>query len=157
MPEIRIGLERWESIWPDADALGRAHFEEVDGGVEPNRPYEIDTDLMKRLADAGVLRIITARVDGKLAGYCTWNVTLDVESRGLIIAQQGAWFVAKEYDSLHLGAQMFRASIAELRKLGVQNIFPHHRLQGRGVRLGAFFKRMGAKEIQHTYSLWIGD
>jgi hypothetical protein len=39
----------------------------------------------------------------------------------------------------------------------VQCIFPHHRTQGRGARIGRFFMRRGAKHIQQTYSLWIGN
>lgn len=157
LPDLEIGLEPFASIWPEVDALGAAHFEEVDGGIEPNRPYRLDVALMQQLENIGCLKIITARVKGHLAGYCTWNITPDVESAGLLIAQQGAWFVGKDFDRLHLGTKMLKMAITELRKLGVKNIFPHHRLQGRGARLGLLFRRMGAKEIQHTYSLWIGD
>lgn len=153
--DIRIGLETFDSLWPEADALARKHFQEVDGGVEPNRPFELDAPLMRMIEQAGSLKIITARVNGKLVGYCSWNISPDVESRGLLIAQQGAWFIDEEHEGL--GIRMFRVAISELKKFGVKNIFPHHRMQGRGVRLGRIFERLGAKEIQHTYSLWIGE
>lgn len=152
-----IGLEPWsDALWADARALAEAHFEEVDGGVEANRPFNLDQAFMLRLAEGGVLKVIVARRDGRLVGYYTWNVSFDVESQGLLIAQQGAWYVEPGHP--RLAFRMFRKARAELKALGVKIIFPHHRTQGRGAGLGKFFKREGAKEIQHTYSLDItGD
>jgi hypothetical protein len=147
--------ESFRSIWPDVNRLFQTHFDEVDGDVEPNRPFEADTDLMRKLEDAGILKIWTVRIDGVLVGYCTWNVCLDVESRGLVIGLQGAWFIERSHQGL--GKTLFEKSLDGLRQIGVKNVFPHHRLQGRGKHLGPYFESLGAKEIQHTYSLWIGD
>lgn len=157
LPELAIELEALPSFINEMEVIGFDHFDEVDGGVEPNRPYKLDTELLMGMWRIGSFKAITARVKGNLVGYCTWNIMPDVESKGLGVAHQGAWYVAEGYEHLRLGVKLFKASIVELRKFGVKNIFPHHRLQGRGARLGLLFQRMGAKEIQHTYSLWIGD
>jgi hypothetical protein len=154
---IIIARESWDSVWPEVSELAAEHFAEVDGGIEPKRPLKIDSARMRSLSLMGILQIITARKAGKLMGYCTWQIMPDIESEGLLIAQQGAWFVSKAAHSQRIGYRLFERSIAELRLLGVQLIFPHHRLQGRGTKLGKFFAHFGAKEIQHTYSLWIGD
>lgn len=156
MRDCVVAVEPWgEAFWRDAESLARAHFEEVDGGVAPKRQLALDVDLMTALADAGALKIITARKAGEMVGYYTWNVTSDVESMGLLIAQQGAWYVSPG----HAGAavRMFDLAVQALRDLGVSCIYPHHRTQGRGANIGRFFQRRGAKEIQRTYSLWIGD
>lgn len=153
--ELRQAL--WGEIWPECDALAAAHFEEVDGGIEPRRPYKIDARLMQLCEDCGSLKIVAVWVDEALAGYLTWNVTPDVESAGLLVAQQGAWYVRPGLEALGLGHSLMTESIAMLRELGVHVLFPHHRLQGRGKALGRFFRRLGATEIQHTYELWIGD
>lgn len=155
MPDFIIELEPWsDGFWRDAESLATDHFEEVDGGIAPNRRFKVDEALMRLISDAGALKIVTARKADQLVGYYTWNVTQDVESEGLLIAQQGAWYVAPGHPRVAL--QMFHKSVEALRALGVQCIYPHHRTQGRGASLGKFFKRQGAKEIQHTYSLWIG-
>lgn len=147
-----IALEPWSAAWwSEARPLAELHFEEVDGGVEANRSMNVDEGQMARLSDAGVLKLVTARLDGRMVGYYTWNVSLDVESAGLMIAQQGAWYVEEGHPRLAI--QMFDASVSELRKLGVRFAYPHHRLQGRGANIGKFFKRCGAKPIQITYSL----
>jgi hypothetical protein len=133
-----------------------AHALEVDGGVQPQRPFKLDEPVMLALAAAGVLRTFIARdMAGVLVGYFTWNISLDIESAGLLIAQQGAWYVAPG----HQGAatSLWDLAVCELRRSGVKCIYPHHRQQGRGSGIGRFFRRRGAKEIQRTYSLWIGE
>lgn len=155
MSDVELASESFAQIWPEVDDMFREHFGEVDGGIEPRRPYRLDAGLMEAMWRSGSLRITTARREGKLVGYCTWNVMPDVESAGLLIAQQGAWFVAPDA-GFRTGYKLFIKSLAELRRLGVKCVFPHHRMQGRGDRLGRFFKRIGAVEIQHTYCLWIG-
>jgi hypothetical protein len=157
--EISFQYELFSDIEGEVQGLATAHFFEVDGGVEPRRRFLIDADLMRYGSKCGNLRIYTARVDGLLAGYCTWNVQYDVESKGLLIATQGAWYTDPGFSSYGLGLRLFKHALRELKSLGVQCVFPHHRTQGRGIesRLGAWLVRQGAKLIKLEYSLWIGD
>ena len=135
-------------------ALAEAHFEEVDGGVEPRRPFKLDRNLMRAMDELGVLKLITARIKGEMVGYYTWEVGPDVESEGLLIAQQGAWYVKPNHPLV--AGRMFLMAVGILKAMGVKVIFPHHRTQGRGAHIGRFFEKMGAKRIQETYCLWIG-
>jgi hypothetical protein len=82
-----------------------------------------------------------------------WQVSKDVESAGATFAEHGPWFVRPQFARLKLGQKLFDASLDDLRTLDVRTAYPHHRLHGRGAKLGAFFRRRGAKEIQRTYSL----
>lgn len=155
MAECAVRLEPWsDALWAEMKPHAEAHFAEVDGGVEPRRVFRLDTRLMQAIADAGSLKVVIGRQDGALVGYFTWNITPDVESEGLLIAQQGGWYVAPGHP--RIAAEMFDVSVRELRALGVQCIFPHHRTQGRGANIGRFFMRRGAKDIQRTYCMWIG-
>lgn len=149
-------VEPWSvQLWNDAQRAANLHFEEVDGGVEPNRKFQIDQNLMQWMQDNGSLLVVTARKDNEFIGYFTWQISLDIESEGLLIAQQGAWYVFP--GNPRVAVELFDKSVKELKLRGVKCIFPHHRLQGRGANLGKFFKRKGAKLMQHTYSLWIGE
>lgn len=155
MRNITIEVEPWsDAFWADMEALAVDHFQEVDGGVEPNRSLRVDCDLMELIQKAGSLMILAARCDGRLIGYYTWQITPDVECAGLLIAQQGAWYVAPGFP--RVAHDMFKRAVLELKARNVKCIYPHHRVQGRGANIGKFFKRQGAKEIQHNYSLWIG-
>jgi hypothetical protein len=151
---VVIAVEPFRTMWPDARKLAAEHFIEVDEDVEPKRPFKLNEKITADLEAIGCLKIMTARVNGEMVGYCTWQIAPDIESEGLVAAFQGAWFVAPRWKGL--GDKLFRFAKAELKRLGVHIMFPHHRLQGRGAELGAYFRRQGAREIQHTYSLWIG-
>lgn len=155
MLELSIREEPWASVWPDAKLLAELHSAEVDAGVAPERSLEVDEKAMEVLNTGGWLRIIAARLGPRLIGYFTWQLTHDLESKGLLIAQQGAWFVLPGYP--RVAHRMFQESLSLLRAAGVRCVFPHHRLQGRGAHLGRFFESQGAKPIQVTYSLWIGE
>lgn len=153
---MNVQLEPWtDELWADLKPLAEAHSQEVDGGVEPKRKFALDLRLMRLLADAGSLIVVVARQNGQAIGYFTWNIAPDVESEGLVIAQQGAWYVAPGHP--RAAVELFECSMSELRACGVECVFPHHRTQGRGADIGKFFLRRGAKLIQHSYCLWIGE
>jgi hypothetical protein len=154
---VFVGPEAWETVWPEIDPIFAEHFGEVEGDLAAQRPYKLDEPAMRDAHARGQLRITTARVGGELAGYCMWLVTPDVESKGTLIAQHGPWFVKKQFAHLLLGPKLFDASVEDLRAIGVKVAFPHHRLQGRGAKLGKFFQRRGAVETQRTYSMWLGE
>ena len=156
MPDLLIQIEPWtENLCDEIMVLAADHFQEVDGGVEDGRPFNLDRKLMAMLDASGAFLLVTARKDGALIGYITWNIVPDVESAGLVIALQGAWYVVP--GQFGAGARLFDQSLATLKSRGVHCAYPHHRLQGRGAELGKFFRRRGAKLTQHTYSLWLGE
>lgn len=154
---VIIAAESWDEFWPEAEALAREHWDEVEDGVEARRPFAPDAAKMRALNIMGVLQVYSARRAGVLVGYATWQIMPDIESAGLLIAQQGAWFVSPSAKSQTIGYRLFEFSLVSLRLLGVKMLFPHHRTQGRGKDLGKFFARWGAKHTQNTYSLWIGE
>jgi hypothetical protein len=150
-----VSIEPFQHFWREAKPLAEAHSAEVDSDVEPRRKFKVHEAGMEAMQDAGCLRVFALRKNRELVGYLTWQISLDLESEGLVIAQQGAWYVAP--GNARGAHKLFTESVSTLRLMGVKHVFPHHRTQGRGDSLGRFFKRQGAKEIQHTFSLWIGD
>ena len=149
--------ESFTSIWPEMSVLGAKHFAEVDGEVvDPRRPFRADEATLERLNRIGAFQIFSARVESRLVGYCSWNLSYDLESQGLLIATQGAWYVQPGYGLT--GLKLFRFSLTGLRGMGVRLVFPHHRLAGRSTwRLGKWFERLGAQPEQVTYRLWLED
>lgn len=141
-------------VWSECQALAKLHFEEVDGGIEPKRKHQPDVKMLQELETLGVLKLFVAKNFGKVEAYITWQLIKDIESKGLFVAHQGAWFAKP---GSMIGVKLFRFSLKRLKLLNVKMCFPHHRTQGRGAELGKFFKHLGAKHIQQNYSLWIGD
>ena len=157
LPFVEYQEEPWDRIETDAARMGAEHFREVGDGSDPRRPFALDLSIMREMAKSETCPCFTVRADGVLAGYIQWTIQRDPESVGLLIANQGPWFVAPDERYRGMGTALFTRSIAALKDRGVKCAFPHHRTEGRGARLGSFFQRIGAKEIQRGYSLWIGD
>jgi len=152
-----VASEPWSSgWWAEAKPLAESHFNETDGDdIEPKRKFNLSERLMALMYEAGALLLITARKDGKMVGYHTWQVSEDVESEGLLVAYMGGWYCSP--GNARAAFELFNKSVEVLKSMGVQCIFPHHRTKGRGSDIGKFFMRQGAIPIQATYSLWIGD
>lgn len=158
MPGAQLKWEKWADCGDEILRLAGSHFAEVEGELAKKRPYDPDAAGLASLNSDGVLHLLTGReASGRLVGYFTWNVYHDLESMHLIIALQGAWYVAESHRRTRLGVRLFDESLHHLRNLGVSNIFLHHRTQGAGANIGRFFRRRGATPMQVNYSLWIGD
>lgn len=154
---VRLGWENFADISEEVTQFACAAYMEVNPCGKPGHPYRLNVPLLVHMETSGNWRIMCARVNNRLAGYITWSFVPDAESEGVIIADQGAWFVADEFANLHLGRRMLERSIADLKQAGVHSVQLHHPVNGRGAKLGTMFRRMGAIENQHRYSLWIGD
>lgn len=152
---VRVAREPFEAIWPAIEPMVLEHGQEVEPEGSP-RKIKLDVVRIVQADRLGFVRWFTLRVDGEIMGYCSWNLNWDLESEGLPIATQGAWFVG-EGAPWGGAAKLFIVSLDELKKVGIQCVYPHHRLQGRGMKLGRFFQSLGAVPIQQTYMLWVGS
>lgn len=153
---VQLAREQFAEVWPEVEELAKWHASEVgDGAVEPRRRFALDAERLTAASAAGALLVYTARRGSKLIGYLTWQPSWDVESRGLLVAFQGAWFVAP--GNWGVAHKLFLHSLADMKLLGIRCCFPHHRLAGRGRGLAKFFLRWGAKPMKQEYILWIGD
>ena len=154
---LLIGWEPFASMWPDAEPLALAHWSEVEGPLAEKRPCRLNVDMMNQAEAAGVLKVITARLDGQLLAYATFSIMPDIESMGLLLGNQGAIYASPGYAHLNLSSRMIDFAIEGLRALGVKPMLLHHRLLGRGKKMGVLFRRKKATPIKHEYYLWIGD
>lgn len=160
LPFVEIKSVPWsEAIEREMLPLAHAHFDEANHDSPEHRPFDLDCLTIRQIQAAGLMQLNAAWVDGEMAAYCTWTLGPDPESRKVLIANQGPWFVRDDpnYRGLKLGTTLFRRSLDDLRARGVKCVYPHHPMFGRGTALGAYFKRLGAIEMQRVYSLWIGD
>lgn len=152
---VVFAWEPWASVWPEGEPLTKAHFNEVEGILAVKRPCKIDEQAMANAEKFGVLRIVAARVLGRLVGYCTWCLLPDPESKGLLMANQGAIYVDPQFAGI--GYRMVVFSLPGLKAAGADYVLMHHRMLGRGARLGVWFRRLRATLIKHEYYLWLRD
>lgn len=148
--------ERWSTFHPACLPLFKEHNEEI-GEPEDRMPLDPDVDAIEALDKAGMLQILTARHSDDLLGYCTFVISKSLQSKNVLCATQSIYFVKKCERKGSLGLRLYMESIRHLKTKGVKNIYPHHWLRGDSIALKPFFERMGAIEVEHVYSLWIGE
>ncbi|MFA7278770.1 MAG: GNAT family N-acetyltransferase [Sterolibacterium sp.] len=151
-----LQLERWATFYPECIALFDAHNTEV-GESPTDMPFDPDIDSIAALDAADQLQIVTARKDGKLVGYCMFTIGNSLQSKGVLCGTQAAYYLKKENRPSGLGIKLYLESLTHLKARGVKNVYPHHWLRGDSPKLKTFFERIGAVELEHVYSLWIGN
>jgi GNAT superfamily N-acetyltransferase len=151
---IDIRAERWAQFWPDCLPLMREHDAEL-AEHDPREPFAPDNALFAAIDAAGASLLMAARLDGRMIGYCIFNLSPSLRTKGLLCAEQSLWFVTREHRGSSAGIRLFDRAIAELRGRGVRKVYPHHWLVSNSPRAEAFFLRRGATELERVYSMWI--
>jgi GNAT superfamily N-acetyltransferase len=93
----------------EAQRLVAAHWQEV-ASDRDLRPLDPDWPRYLAMEKAGVVLLLGAFVDGKLVGYALGIVTPDLHSRGLIVYQNDALFLAPSHRRSRLGIRLIEAS-----------------------------------------------
>lgn len=151
MPELVIAFERIEDSWQEFGALAQEEHEEIN----EERPFIPDWESMASLQRSGLFQVLAARVDGRMVGYFSWMIDFDIESKGTLIINQGAWFVREGYPTV--GVKLFDRALEEFKRLGVKFAYLHHTCNGRGARLGKLYERRGAKVLGFKYVLNLSE
>lgn len=97
----------------DLAELGRLHCDEV-----MNQPIDFDVDLYRKMEDASILKIFTARFDGVLVGYMVVILTPDIHARGEFIVADDGFFMHKDFRGNGYGVGLLEFSENCLRQDG---------------------------------------
>jgi len=84
-------------------------------------------------------------------GYLSFSLGFDLESRGLLIVNQLAWYVLPGHHGV--AVRMLDWLIGYAGRLGVKFLYLSHPMRGRGSSLGRFFERRGAVHTANLYTL----
>ncbi len=151
--EVLLRRIPWKRLWPDAAELMQRHREELARSAWPLRP---DHRQIEELEKAGGLICIEARdPEDLLLGYGIWYLQPSLESAGVLLAQQGPWYVRKEARAGGLGLRILDFGLAELRRAGVNEVWFHH--SANTPNLGVVFRQLGAKPAETSYVLRLED
>lgn len=120
--EEEYSSDMWAEFWP----LYNANSEEVD-----DAPVAPSIEVYNQVAEAGALRIVSARIDGGVVGYLVFFLSPLLHRENFLAAQQDALFLVKEHRRGSLakrlilyaeevakgaGAKVFRQSSKLLKK-----------------------------------------
>jgi GNAT superfamily N-acetyltransferase len=137
-------VDEFERLFPE-------HYEEL--CVTKEFPYEPDYPAYKRMAEAGMLRCITCRADGKLIGYIIFMVTPHLHYKSCITAIEDLYFVSKEYRKGRVGIKLFQYAEKVLKERGVQRIVMHTKVHLDNSKL---FEYLGYKMTDKVFSKMLG-
>ena len=107
--------------------------------------------LIEQCADLGNLQIVTARRDGHLFGYLMTILSPSMEEPGRNTAIHSIFYGSPAAPGVGLRLQRF--ALACLRARGVDEVFFRAAMRDSVPKLGALFRRLGAKPDGELYRL----
>lgn len=112
---IKFQVERFRDVFTEAIPLLHAHYDEIATNKE-SKPLDPDLDRYHMLEDNGMLRIYTARDDGKLVGYFVSMVMPHLHYSSTIYAMNDILYVDPAYRGTTLAYRMFKGAIKDLKE-----------------------------------------
>jgi len=144
---ITYQQENFTTCIPEIEPMVEGHWRDV---TDMEWPLDVDWEKFKELDRVGIVRLITARADGKLIGYFVAILHPALHYKTKLLAHDDAFFLAHEYRGGLVGFKLFRAAEAALRKDGVDRIVVHEKLRK---PVGKFLERLGYRAIERNWWL----
>ena len=121
---MEFQVESFDDVKDDIKYLLDLHYNEIalDKEVIPLDP---DWDKYRNLYNLGILKIITARDEGKIVGYSIFFVNAHLHYKSSIYANNDLLYLHPEYRKGSLGIKLIKYSEKVLRDLGVTKILWH--------------------------------
>jgi hypothetical protein len=151
-PVITYQEEAWSAVLPELEACWKAHWQEV-AQDQDKMPLDVDYASYGALEQMGALHVVTARVDGDLAGYFISFIRPHLHYASTLCAYVDVYYVKPGYRVGYLALRLFRAAEAFLQARGVQKVFAGTKVYK---DMGALFRRLDWVETETVYTKWIG-
>jgi len=140
--------ERFSDAIDEAQPLLVDHWHEI-ALDKDTVPLEPDWEKYRRLEQAGLLNVTTARDDGRLVGYACYIVAPSLHYRSLSVADSDVFFLSREHRRGAAGLGLLRAAEDHLVAAGVGRIVNRVKIHH---DVGPLFVRLGFRPIEHVYS-----
>jgi GNAT superfamily N-acetyltransferase len=131
----------------ELSALYQEHYDEL--SVTKEFQMEPNYEMFDLLQDAKMLRVITCRVDGELAGYIVFVVQPHMHYKSCLTAFEDAYFISKPYRKGRIGIKLFQYAEEVLKGIGVNRIIYGTKVHLDNSRL---FEYLGYKHTDKVYS-----
>jgi GNAT superfamily N-acetyltransferase len=149
---IEYKEESYDDVIGEIKPLLDLHYEEIANNKDVIK-LNPDYDAYKKLCDMGAMRIITARDEGKLVGYCICIIRYHLHYKDSLTALNDIFYISKDYRKGLIGVKLFIKTEEILKKYGVQRVImntkKHH-------DVGAIFDRLGYRETERVFTKIIG-
>ena len=149
---IEYKEETFDQVIDEIKPLLENHYDEIalnKDSIKLNPDYGI----YKNLCDSGVMRVVTARNDNKLIGYCVCIIKYHLHYKDSLTAFNDIFYIAKEYRKGLTGVKLFIKTEEILKQYGVQRVSMNTKVHH---DVGAIFDRLGYKETERVFTKMIG-
>jgi len=149
---IEYKEETFDQVIDEIKPLLEDHWEEIALNKEViklNPNYE----MYEKLCNSGVMRIVTARNDGKLIGYCICIIAYNLHYKDSLTATNDIFFISKDYRKGSTGVKLFIKNEEILKSYGVQRLIMNTKVHQ---DVGAIFERLGYKQTERVFGKLIG-
>ncbi len=146
---MTYAIERWSDFYRDAKPLMERHWQEI-ALDKQFIPLSLNEQKYVDMEKSGILHVLSARHDGKLAGYFIAFVMphIHYQDSGLM-AFTDIYFMAPEFRKGTAGVRLFVEAEISLQLRGVRKVYLSTKLHHDN---GPIFEKLGWKPTDRTYT-----
>ena len=149
---IEYKEETFDQVIDEIKPLLEDHWEEIalhKDTIKLNPDYGRYEAMFK----SGSMKIVTARDDGKLVGYCIMLLYHHIHYKDQFMAMDDIFFIAKDYRKGLTGVKLFIKTEEIMKQYGVTKLSMNVKVHQ---DVGAIFERLGYKETERMFTKKIG-
>jgi hypothetical protein len=156
VPAIEFAVEPFTRIAPELPSLFARHYDEL---AENKEVYPLDPDWDRYFAMdiAGILKVLTVRVDDILVGYIFNLVGPHLHSKSTRYADIEMFWFDPLYRDVWMAVKAFRENENFLKSLGVVFIHVSDKIRFKKGKVDLIFKRLGYRPIETNWSKVLGS
>ena len=150
---LTLQVESFTELLDELKPLLPLHWEEL--ALNKDKvPLDPQFDVYIRREAAGEVMTITARQDGRLAGYFIGFVAPGLHYKTCLTLIMDIFFIHPDSRNGFAGIKLFKAVEAEARRRGVQRIIVGSKIHADASIL---FERLSYSPVETYFAKWIGD
>ena len=147
---ITYQVEPYMQCEDELKAIYPLHYEELT--ISKNFPLSPDYARYAKMAEMGILKLLTCRKDGELIGYVLMIIGPMLHYQTCIVAHEDIYYLKKEHRSGRIGVKLFQFVEDEMKKLGVDRIIMGTKVYSDNSKLFEylgyrFYEKLFTKEI----------
>jgi N-acetylglutamate synthase-like GNAT family acetyltransferase len=131
----------------ELEPIFRAHWQDVTPDFE-GICLGFDWLTYAELENMGAVHFIVAREDKKIVGYQMCIIRPHIHSKDSVVASTTFFFMLPEHRKGWSGVNLFRATEASLKSIGVKNLYVGCK---KDKNLSSLFLRIGYHEVERTF------
>jgi GNAT superfamily N-acetyltransferase len=147
--QVIYAVEDYLAVLPELRGLYPAHWAEI---ALDHDAIKLDPDYesYERMANAGILHLVTARNDGELVGYHLSMIHPHLHYRASLTCFTDVFYLKPEYRQGMIGYRLLKTFRDSAKARGVQKIYMGTKLAR---DIGPLLARLGFTPIERLYSM----